>query len=343
MRFAVPLIFASATLAMTFADLAHSQSRLSTDCRREIVRLCGQDRSAIAACLREKVSELSAPCREDISKRVQARRGGIAVPVYPGPSHMVSKAEITISYGDDPRQIVHYYAAESSSLPPLVLFIHGGGWTFGNPLTTVHDKADHYTAKGYAFASAGYRMVPDATVEQQSRDVVAAIATLRAEAEELGFDPDRIVLMGHSAGAHLAALVATDERYSASVLDAIAGVVLLDGAAYDVAAQMASGDTNYPELYAQAFGNDPERQRVLSPLTHVGGRDASDWLMLHVARRDNAREQADLLSTALERAGRNAVAVPVRGTSHMDMNRNLGTDRDRSTELVDEFLARIFG
>ena len=92
--------------------------------------------------------------------------------------------------------------------------------------------------KGWAFASANYRLVPQATVEQQAADVASAIAWLRANAAKEGLDPDRIVLMGHSAGAHLVALVGTDPHYlkAAGVpMGAVKGVVLLDGAGYDVA------------------------------------------------------------------------------------------------------------
>ena len=73
--------------------------------------------------------------------------------------------------------------------------------------------------------------MPQATVESQTADVSSAIAWLRANAASQGLDPNRIVLMGHSAGAHLAALVGTNPHYlqAAGVpLGAIRGVVLLD-------------------------------------------------------------------------------------------------------------------
>lgn len=340
MRYAA--LAASITTAIAATQIASAQDRLPRECRQQIVKLCGTDRTRIPTCLRERVSELSTACREEISQRMQARRGNVRVPAYPGESHVASKPDNTIAYGPDDRQVTHFFASDAASSPPLILFIHGGGWTFGNPISTIHSKADYFTGKGYAFASTGYRLVPDVRVEDQVNDIVAAIATLRKEADSLGFDPDRIVLMGHSAGAHLAAMVATEERVSSSVIGALSGVVLLDGAAYDVAKQMASDDTNYPDLYEQAFSAEPDRQKALSPVTYVGGKDAPAWLILHVARRENASEQARLLSTALVGNGAIAKAVGVRGTSHNHMNQKLGTEGDTSTSHVDAFLATLF-
>ena len=99
---------------------------------------------------------------------------------------------------------------------PLVIFVHGGGWKRGdkNNATGQH-KARHYVRQGYAFASINYRLVPDATVEQQAADVASAVAYLRGNAQRLGIDAKLIVLMGHSAGAHLVALVGTRPTISA--------------------------------------------------------------------------------------------------------------------------------
>ena len=88
---------------------------------------------------------------------------------------------------------------------------------------------------------------------QQAEDVAAAIARLVREADQLDIDPGRIILSGHSAGAHLAALVGTDPRYLGahrlpiSILD---GVVLLDGAGYDVPRQMQRGGPLLRRMYA---------------------------------------------------------------------------------------------
>ena len=84
---------------------------------------------------------------------------------------------------------------------PVAVFVHGGGWQRGDKrLMLGSAKLRHWQAAGYAVASLNYRLVPDATVEQQAADVASAVAYLKANAGGLGFDARRIALVGHSAG-----------------------------------------------------------------------------------------------------------------------------------------------
>jgi acetyl esterase/lipase len=247
-------------------------------------------------------------------------------------------------YGDHLRQQVDVYTPDNAvGDVPLVVFIHGGGWQMGSH-KAVQAKPQHFKDLGYVFASAGYRVLPDAPVEQQATDVGAALQALRAQAQTGGFDPDKIVLMGHSAGAHLAALVATDPQYAGDAFGAIKGVVLLDGAGYDVAKAAAMPTMELPTLYKDVFGTDPARQKALSPVTHVGGKDAPHWLALYVAQRPGSKLQSENMINALAKAGRDASAVGIEGTDHGGMNRDLGTEAGKAqTDAVDAFLKRVFG
>ena len=117
----------------------------------------------------------------------------------------------------------------------------------------------------------------DCFEEQQAADVASALAYVIAHAGELGIDPRRIVLMGHSAGAHLVALVGTDPAYLKAVgLDeaSVAGVIPIDGAAYDVPAQLKVGARIMGATYEQAFGTDPARQKTLSPTMQAAAPNA---------------------------------------------------------------------
>ncbi len=330
---------ASALGVAIVAAPATAQQRVSEECRMQVRALCDmQDRRQRRACLREKSRELSAECRSELrslSQRQQgtARAGTMTVP-----------ATQLLSFGKHQRQGVDYYAPSSPSAekPPLILFVHGGGWAIGSRERTVHAKPAHFTANGYAFGSLGYRLLPEAPVETQAADVAAGIAYIRGQADRLGFDSDRIILMGHSAGAHLAALVATDPQYAGEDMAAIKGVVLLDGAGYDVAANMARATNRASQMYQAAFGDDPERQSALSPITHARAPDAPHWLILHVSWRADSRDQSQALGAALTQAGSDVSVEAVRGTDHGRMNRELGTQGDTSTALVDAFLARVF-
>lgn len=347
MRISSTALLLAAACASVAVPLVAQQDRLRLppECRDEIAALCGTDRGAIRACLREKRDQLSQGCGGALRERIAASRaagdagdqGGRAAPFA---SARVSN---TVIYGADPRQQVDVYAAaDAVGDAPLVLFVHGGGWQQGSH-KMVQAKPDHFKQAGYVFASTGYRLLPDAPVEQQAADLGAALRALRAQAEASDFDPDRIVLIGHSAGAHLAALVASDPQYAGDAFGAIRGVVLLDGAGYDVAAQQTRGP-RAAAIYEAAFGNDPARQKALSPITHVGGRDAPNWLALYVAERAEAKAQSEALVAALARAGAMAAAAAIPGIDHMRMNRDLGTAAGAAqTQAVDAFLARVLG
>lgn len=254
---------------------------------------------------------------------------------------------VELSYGKDPLQKLDYWKPARNK-SPLVVFVHGGGWKRGDKgNATGKDKSEHYLQLGYAFASINYRLVPAATVEQQGQDVADAIAHLIAHADSLGLDPDRIVLMGHSAGAHLSALVGTDMRYLQRAKlkpDALRGIIPIDGACYDVARQIALGGEFMEDTYVEAFGNDPKRHAALSPIQHAAAPNAPGFLILHVQRPDGTA-QSKALAAALRKAGTPAESRGFEGTGlkgHMEINRRLGDPSYPATPVVDEWLRHIF-
>ncbi|MEO7564130.1 MAG: alpha/beta hydrolase [Sphingomicrobium sp.] len=323
--------FGLAAIAVISATAAMAQQRepLSSDCRQEIAALCKGTAGGLRSCLRTTLPKLSDRCRTAVSERAAGSAGPL-----PGTRE--------IAYGADPKQRIDLVVPASGTPAPLLLFIHGGGWMIGDKRSGAGVKAAHINAKGWAFASTNYRLVPNATVENQAADIAAAIARLRADSAATGIDPDRIVLMGHSAGAHLAALVGTDPQYlrAAGVpMSAIEGVILLDGAGYEVAAQMHRSDNQVSAMYDAVFGPDPARQKRLSPMAHVAAPNALRWLILPIERRRDSRAQSDGLATALRSAGADSKVVVVSGESHSSLNRGLGEDGDFATAEVDRFLA----
>ena len=278
-----------------------------------------------------------AGARERIAARMAAQSGG----EEPGKD--------VIAYGAGPLQTLDIWRAKAASGPaPLIVFVHGGGWKRGDKdNATGRFKAPHYAGEGYAFASINYRLVPAATVEQQAADVAAAVRALVDRAASLGIDRHRIVPMGHSAGAHLVALVGTDERYlkgaGLSFAD-LAGVIPIDGAAYDVPAQLRDGPPIMQKTYAQAFGADRERQLSLSPTEQAAAPNAPAFLLLHVQRPDGVR-QAKALAAALEAGGSRVETGSFDGEGlrgHMEINRSLGDPAYPATATVDAWLNRLF-
>lgn len=247
-------------------------------------------------------------------------------------------------YGDDPRQAITVWVAAHKGKAPLMLYFHGGGWAAGDSGAGGGAKPKHFIDRGYVYASATYRFVPQATVEDQLADAARAVRWLRANAGELGADKDRIVLVGHSSGAHLAAMIASDPQWLAAAkvpFAAIRAVVLLDGAGFDVPTLMAPYPGTTMPFYGLAFGADAARQLRLSPIAHLAPPNAPAWLFLQDASRFSGYAEAEALAGPLRKGGATTLIVPVAGTSHMQLNENLGLPGDPATDQADAFLATI--
>ncbi|MBE7497635.1 MAG: alpha/beta hydrolase [Verrucomicrobiaceae bacterium] len=283
-------------------------------------------------------AEAQLPLVERLRERIAERRAT---------ADSTAAKPVEMSYGRDPLQKLDYWRPTAAG-SPLVVFVHGGGWKRGdkNNATGI-EKSGHYLAQGYGFASINYRLVPAATVEQQAQDVASALAFLIRQSGLLGFDASRVVLMGHSAGAHLSALVGTDMQYLKKAelgAKSLRGVIPLDGACYDVPRQIAEGGDFMQGTYIEAFGSEKERQLALSPTHHAAAPNAPAFLILHVQRVDGTA-QSKALGEALSKAG---TAAEVRGfegrglQGHAEINRRLGDPAYPATPVVDEWLKKVF-
>ncbi|PLK27975.1 esterase [Novosphingobium sp. TH158] len=277
-------------------------------------------------------------------------RERMAARLQDNPQAPVTPPAQTLSYGSDRLQEIDFWKPAKASGPaPLVLFVHGGGWKRGSKDVAASRFAPaHFTGLGYAYAAINYRLVPNAKVEDQAEDVARALKALLDKAGELGIDRNRVVITGHSAGAHLVALVGTDEQYlkkaglSFANLD---GVIPNDGAAYDVPAQVAQSGNFMKPTYEQAFGTEPARQRALSPAHHAGAPNAPAFLLIHVQRKDGV-EQNKGLEAALKAAGTRVERREFPGTGlqgHGEINRRLGDPEYPATGVVDAWLKGVFG
>lgn len=250
-----------------------------------------------------------------------------------------------LSYGTDPLQKLDYWKPTTPG-SPLVIFVHGGGWKRGDKRGAVGAKGEHFLEQGYAFASVNYRLVPANTVEEQAQDVANATAYLIKNAEKLCFDGKRVALIGHSAGAHLVALVGTDLSYlKQAELDgkSLRGIIPLDGAAYDVSRQIAEGGNFMHNTYLEAFGSDPERQKKLSPTAQAAAPNAPAFLILHIQREDGTA-QSIALGEALRKADTPAEVKGFHGQGlkgHMEINRDLGKPDYPATPVVDAWLKGV--
>lgn len=256
-----------------------------------------------------------------------------------------SKIQRDVAYSQPKteRQTLDLYAPASGSDHPIVIWIHGGGWRQGDK-QGVQQKPQAFVDKGFAFVSANYRFVPQVTVKEMTGDVAKAIRWAHDHAKEFGGNPNSIFVMGHSAGAHLAALVCTDESYLKAEglsLSIIKGCVPVDTAAYDIPRRFAESDVAKAENGKVLFGEDAASHRALSPITYVGKvKSIPAFLILHVADRADSKAQSEQFAKALQKAGVSATVVPAEGKTHGTINSELGQPDDKPTQALFEFVAR---
>ncbi len=153
-----------------------------------------------------------------------------------------------------------------------------------------------------------------------------------------------MIVTGHSAGAQLAALICTDDRYvkaeglSPSIFK---GCIPVDGDTYDVPMQIKTVEQRRADAYRRKFG-DEGSQKDLSPVTHVSkGKAIPPFLILHVAEHPETRAQSQRLAKALQEAGVSATAYPARGKNHGTINSEMGKPGDEPTRMVFAFLEEV--
>ena len=274
----------------------------------------------------------------------------LTVALAQGPVKLVVKRDIPYAEPADARQKLDVYSPEGAKNLPVVFWIHGGGWQAGDR-TSVQIKPQAFADKGFVFVSTGYRLLPNVDMVTIFRDIAKSIRWVHENIAEHGGDPKRIWVMGHSAGAQLAALISIDDRYLKSEglsLDIIKGCVPVDGDTYDVpaiieVAEVRARAHGFPlptNGHRQKFGNDPVKHRDYSAVTHVAkGKGIPPFLILHLAEHPDVSAQAERLTVALKEAGVPVKRFGARETTHNKINENLGVADDPATKAVFEFLA----
>jgi len=241
------------------------------------------------------------------------------------------------------RQTLDIYSPSEGKSHPIVVWIHGGAWRFGDK-RGVQQKPQAFVDKGYVFVSTNYRFVPDANMGEIAGDIAKAIKWVHDHAKEHGGDPNSIFVAGHSAGAHLAALVCTDESYLKAEglsLSDITGCFPVDTAMYDAAKQIKDRGPRRSRLYRSAFGNAEESQTKYSPITHIAkDKGIPPFLILHVASRPDSTAQSKAFAKALQASGVEAKTVAGEGKTHGTINKELGLPDDEPTKAVFEFLVQ---
>jgi acetyl esterase/lipase len=256
-----------------------------------------------------------------------------------------------IPYADSAheRQVLDVYSPRDAKDLPVVFWIHGGGWQTGDK-ASVQIKPKVFVDKDFVFVSTNYRLLPDVDMATIVRDIAKSVHWVHDHIAEHGGDPERLLVMGHSAGAQLAALVCIDDRYLKAeglTLAIIKGCVPVDGDTYDVPAIIETAETRRRvHGLAQAkfghrekFGNDAAKHRDFSAVTHVArDKGIPPFLILHVAEHPDTSAQAQRLGNVLKKAGVPVTVFGAKETTHNKINADLGLPDDPATKALFEFV-----
>ena len=244
-----------------------------------------------------------------------------------------------------------YWSAKGKNLP-VVFWIHGGGWQGGDK-SDVHIKPQVFNGKGFVFVSTNYRLLPKVDMATLIRDVAKSIHWVHHHIAEYGGDPKRLFIMGHSAGAQLAALLCTDERYlkeEGLSFAIIKGCVPVDGDTYDIPAMIEVAETRWrvhglPMAkfgHRIKFGNDPTKHKDFSAVTHVAkDKGIPPFLILYVANHPDVSAQAQRLGNVLKDAGVPVTVFGAKETTHNKINADLGRSDDPATVALFAFVERV--
>jgi acetyl esterase/lipase len=250
------------------------------------------------------------------------------------------------------RQVLDIYAANDAKDLPVVFWIHGGGWQTGDK-TNVQIKPRVFSERGFVFVSTNYRLLPHVEMGVLIRDVAKSLGWVHKNISRHGGDPSRIFVMGHSAGAQLAALLCIDNRYLKAEgvpFDVLKGCVPLDGDTYDLPAIIMTAEFRQtvhglplPKFgHRVKFGNDPKKHIDFSAVTHVAkDKGIPPFLILHVAGHPNTTAQARRLGTVLNETEISARVFGARETTHNQLNANLGLPDDSATKELFKFLGPL--
>jgi acetyl esterase/lipase len=259
-----------------------------------------------------------------------------------------------VRYGPEERQVLDIFAPPNAKGLPVVFWIHGGGWQAGDK-SDVAAKPAFFLDRGFVFVSTNYRLLPKVDMATLTGDIAKSLKWVHDHVAERGGDPGRVLVGGHSAGAQLAALVCTDERYLKAEglsLAMIKGCIPVDGDTYDIPAVIETEETRRrvhgqpaPTFgHRQKFGDDPAKHRDFSAVTHVAkGKGIAPFLIVYVADHPYTSIQAQRLADALKAAGVPARLYGGRDTTHARINDALGQPDDPGTKALEAFVDEVIG
>ena len=273
----------------------------------------------------------------------------------PTPTQIPVEVLTSLPYAEvSPRQILDVYLPATGDGPyPTFLAIHGGG--FHARSKAIYQRiGQHYAQQGYALVSINYRLTPSDSYPAQVEDSFCALAWLHAHHEEYGFDPNRVVLTGGSAGGYLAAMLGTvddpniymkDCPYEYPSGEAVQAVVIYYGF-YDftnIDDYPVSEVSSLTRFWGAKYEDIPtEKLEEMSPIKHIDGSEPPFIILHGTADRDIPSVMSERFAEALEQAGVDVELVLLPDVGHaFELNPLTGKEMALSLSKIEAFLDRV--
>jgi acetyl esterase/lipase len=255
----------------------------------------------------------------------------------------VVEKDVAYADGGD-QQMLDLYLPDQKGFTTVV-FTYGGGWHSGSR-KSVGPIGEQLQGLGYGCALLSHRLAPKDKFPAQAEDVAAAFAWVKKNIAAKGGDPKRVVLMGHSSGAHLSLLIATDPKYLAAHKLSpgdIAGVV---GLSTPLDLEPRADKKGFADILmagkgADVFARDAEVMKSASPIRHVS-KDLPPTLLV-VGEKDFPMLEGDAQAFAEKAKGvdREVTTFVGKGCDHMSVVRSLLEDRSAIRAQVRAFLKKL--
>lgn len=238
-----------------------------------------------------------------------------------------------VTYGDGPRQRLDVYRPRAApQARPVVIFLYGGRWQ-GGSREDYRLVGDALTRRGIVAVIPDYRLYPEAIFPAWIDDGARAVKWTLENIHRFGGDPRRVILVGHSAGAHTVALLGLDERYleRAGAAGRVRGFVALAGPV----------DTVWTDPDVQALMGPEPGWPVTYPASHVDGREPPLLLLHGAGDRTVASHNSIALAALIRERGGCARAVVYPKVGHIEIVVALAVPRLGLARVMDEVVAFV--
>jgi len=212
------------------------------------------------------------------------------------------------------------YAPKQSTFSPVLIFIHGGNWIHGNK-SIYKFLGKRMAKKGIVTVVMDYRKGQTVNYEMMTTDAANAIKWTFNSIETYGGDKNKLFVSGHSAGGHLAALVASDTGYfkTAAIKNPLKGVIVIDAFGLDMHSYLKTSNEPGDSIYFPTFSHSEETWKKASPISHLNSNTPSFLLFMGTHTYPGIKKDYAIFYPALKKVQPNASLILQKRKNHYEM------------------------